>query len=88
MFVLLTLHADLALKKILFHLFSILTQPFHGRPQKFFQGGNVGSLLVIFKLQMDVHKTLYPCYTATNVPCFGSIHKNCASLAVTTRQGF
>jgi len=36
----------------------------HGRPQKFFQGGNVDILLILFQvakdvMQMDLHKKLY-----------------------------
>jgi len=40
----------------------------HGRPQKFFQGGQSRHFAYPFQVsddatQTDVHKTLYPCYT-------------------------
>jgi len=40
----------------------------HGRPQKFFQGGQSRQFAYPFQvaddaMQMDVHKTLYPFYT-------------------------
>jgi len=44
-----------------------------GRPQKFFQGGNVDISLVLFQvaidaMQMDFHETLYPFYTTEKIP--------------------
>jgi len=44
----------------------------HGRPQKFFQGGNTNILLTFQvagnAMQMDVNKTLYPFYSQKITP--------------------
>jgi len=58
----------------------------HGRPQKFFQGGNIDNLLSfsgcwLFNASVRSQNSLHLLHHIENALCYGNSHKNCASFA-------